>query len=436
MKLTTKLQQKLLNFLKGFADKKVLTLLLFGISSAVPYVMILGTLSVWLTEIGFTKTLIGYFAIISATYPFKFLWAPYVDTWQIPWLGKRLGQRRSWILCSQVAVIIGLILMGWTNPVEQFVPFICFSILVAFASAIQDIAVEAYRVETLSVTQLGFGAGMSGFGYRIGMLTAGAGSLYVSSFFSSWTMAYTIMSFLVGLGIMAVWLAEEPLLIDKMATTSFNKRSFIDSAKQFFHQPKSWAMFIFIALYKMNDAMVMVMMAPFVEHIGFTKVDIANIVKLLGTGMMMFGALSGGFLMSRFGSFLTLRACIASLTSVSSLFIILSLLGHNYMMLTATMAIEHFVSGMFSSSLIAYLCTKCRPGNAGADFAFISSYNSFCRVVFSFFSGWLADHLGWTGFFSLILVATIPGIFLINRFKDVFSTIPPAHDNSIISVLK
>ena len=415
-----------LSFLKSIKDKKVLCLLLFGISSAVPYIMILGTLSVWLTEINFSKTVIGYFAVISATYPLKFLWAPYVDRWKIPFLGNRLGQRRSWILCSQIAVIIGLILMGWTNPATQLPLFIAFGVWVAFASAIQDIATEAYRVEMLSLTQLGLGAGMSGFGYRIGMLTAGAGSLYVSSFLGSWGMAYTIMSLLVGLGIIAVCLTEEPVLIHKNPTTSFNKRSFVDSAKQFFNQPDSWAMLAFIAIYKMNDAMIMVMIPPFVEHIGFTKIDIANIVKLLGTGMMMLGALCGGILMSRFGSYLTLKACITALTSVSSLFIILSLLGHSYGMLTATMAIEHFVSGMFSSSLIAFLCSRCRAGSAGADFAFISSYNSLCRVVFSFFSGWLAESLGWTGFFSLILVATIPGIFLIKHFKDVFSSIPPA----------
>jgi PAT family beta-lactamase induction signal transducer AmpG len=414
------------SFLKSMRDKKVLCLLLFGISSAVPYIMILGTLSVWLTEINFSKAIIGYFALISATYPLKFLWAPYVDRWKIPWLGTRLGQRRSWILCSQIAVIIGLILMGWTNPAEKLSLFIGFGVLVAFASAIQDIATEAYRIEILSLSQLGLGAGMSGFGYRIGMLTAGAGSLYVSSFLDSWGMAYTIMSLLVGLGIIAVWLAEEPVLLDKTPVTSFNKRSFLDSAKQFFNQPDSWAMLVFIAIYKMNDAMIMVMIPPFVEHIGFTKIDIANIVKLLGTGMMMLGALCGGILMSRFGSYLTLRACITALTSVSSLFIVLSLLGHNYGMLTATMATEHFVSGMFSSSLIAFLCSRCRAGSAGADFAFIASYNSLCRVVFSFFSGWLAESLGWTGFFSLILFATIPGIFLITRFKDVFSSIPPA----------
>ena len=414
-KLTTKQPKKRLDFLKGLGDKKVLSLLFFGISSAAPYVMILGTLSVWLTEINFTKTVIGYFAFISATYPLKFLWAPYVDRWKIPWLGKRLGQRRSWILCSQIAVIIGLILMGWTNPADQLIPFVCFSVFVAFSSAIQDIAVEAYRVETLSLVQLGFGAGINGFGYRIGMLMAGAGSLYISSFLGSWGMAYTIMSSLVGLGIIAVWLTEEPLLIDKSTTTSFNKRSFVDSAKQFFNQPDSWAMFVFIALYKMNDAMILIMTPPFVEYIGFTKMDIANIVKLLGTGMTILGALSGAFLISRFGSYLTLRASIAALTSVSSLFIILSLLGHNYGMLTVTIATEHFVSGMFSSSLIAFLCTKCRVGSAGADFAFISSYTSFCRVVFSFFSGWLAETLGWTGFFSLILFTTIPAIFLINR---------------------
>jgi PAT family beta-lactamase induction signal transducer AmpG len=419
-------QSPLKTALAGYLKPGPLRLLFLGFSSSVPYIMILGTLSVWLTELGFTKTVIGYFAIVSIAYPCKFLLAPYVDRWCIPYLHDKLGHRRSWIFSAQLCVAVGLITMGWVGPEKNIWLFAAITSLVGLSSAIYDIATEAYRIEIMERNQISYGTSMSGFGYRAGMLTAGAGALYLSAFFDSWALAYFIIALLVGIGMITLYFCEEPdpaLYSLSQNGTAPVGLAFLESAKHFMSLPHAWALFSFILIYKLNDSMIMMMSAPFAMNLGFGKIEIANIVKILGTSMMTLGVLCAGFFTNRFGSFLTLRFCIVAVMGVSGLFITLSLVGHSAPLLAVCMAVEHFTSGMFATSLIAFMCSQCRFGNAGTDYAFISSFSSLCRVMFSFVSGYMADQLGWTGFFALILLATTPGLYLINRYKSTFDQI-------------
>ena len=419
-------QNPLKEALSGYLKPEPLKLLFLGFSSSIPYVMILGTLSVWLTELGFTKTVIGYFALVSIAYPCKFLLAPYVDRWRIPYLYRKMGHRRSWIFSSQLGVALGLMLMGWVGPENHLWAFAAVTTAVGLSSAIYDIATEAYRIEIMERNKISYGASMSGFGYRTGMLTAGAGALYLSVFLDSWSLAYFLVALLVALGMITLFFCQEPdppLYKESPQETLPVGLAFLESAKHFLSLPHAWALFSFILIYKLNDSMIMMMSAPFAMNLGFSKVEIAGILKLLGTSMMILGVLCAGFMTNRFGSFLTLRFCIVAVMGVSCLFIALALVGHDAPLLGVCMAAEHFTSGMFAASLIAFMCSQCRFGTAGTDYAFISSFSSLCRVMFSFISGYLADRLGWTGFFLLILVATTPGLYLINRYKPTFDSI-------------
>ena len=410
----------------GYLKPGPLRLLFLGFSSSVPYVMILGTLGVWLTELGFTRTIIGYFSIVSITYPCKFLLAPYVDRWHIPYLHGKLGHRRSWILCAQIGVAIGLVAMGWVGPEKHLWLFATITTFVGFSSAIYDIAAEAYRIEIMERDQIGYGATMGGFGYRTGMLVAGAGVLYLSAFFNSWTLAYLAIALLVGLGMITLIFCKEPQVTHYKFPQSGAipvALAFLESGRHFLSLPHAWAFFCFVLVYKLNDSMITMMSAPFAMNLGFNKVEIANIVKLLGTSMMMLGVLCAGFLINRFGSFLTLRFCIIMAMGVSLLFALLSLVGHHEPLLIICMAVEHFTNGLFGTSVIIAMCSQCRLGTAGTDYAFISSFGSLCRVMFSFISGYMADQLGWTGFFGMILLATVPGLYLINRHKRSFDWI-------------
>ncbi len=412
--------------LQGYLQPGAVRVLFLGFSSSIPYIMILGTLSVWLTELGFSKTVVGYFSIVSITYPFKFLFAPYVDRWRIPYFTARMGHRRSWILCAQACVVFGLIVMGCVGPEKHIWAFTVITIFVGLSSAIYDISTEAYRIEIMDRSQISYAASMSGFGYRMGMIASGAGALYLSAFFDSWAVAYFVLALVVAMGMITILFCKEPEVAKKdmlLRNTPPSPLAFLSSARHFLTLPHAWAFFIFLLIHKISASMMMTMTTPFVMDIGFSKMEIANIVKLMGVSMMILGVLSAGFLTNRFGSFLTLRFCIIASMGVSGLFVLMSVIGHNAPLFAICMAVEHFVSGMFSASAIAFMCSYCRMGAAGSDYAFISSFGSLCRVAFSFISGLLADYLGWTGFFTMILMTTLPGLYIINRYKKTFDPI-------------
>ncbi|MCK4488302.1 MAG: MFS transporter, partial [Desulfobacterales bacterium] len=307
-----------------YADRRVVTILFLGFSSGLPLALTFGTLSIWLAEVGVSKTTIGLFALMGTPYTFKFLWAPLVDRMPVPYLTRRLGRRRGWAIVTQLALMATIAGMGATNPAARPGLTAVFALMVAFWSASQDIVIDAYRVEILEERQYGAGAAMIVLGYRIGMLVSGAGALYLATYVG-WFATYGLMTAFMIVGITTILLNPEPQVRKSRDSIEQERRiaAYLEArpnplgkrAKALawiygavispfaeFMSRRGWlVILLFILLYKFGDALAGVMSNPFYVELGFTKIQIASISKAFGLAATIIGSVIGGVIVDRMG---------------------------------------------------------------------------------------------------------------------------------------
>ncbi|MBM3556542.1 MAG: AmpG family muropeptide MFS transporter, partial [Alphaproteobacteria bacterium] len=299
--------------LAGFTEKRVLAVLALGFSSGLPLALTFGTLSIWLAEEGVSRTAIGLFASVGTPYALKFLWAPVIDRVDFPLLGRFFGRRRGWMLATQFASAAAILALGQTHPGEDAWLTALLALIVATCSASQDIVIDAYRVEILERRLLPSGATAVQFGYRIAMLVSGAGALYLATFVG-WSTTYAVMAGLLLVGVIATLANPEP---EQSPATSavpegavaWLRRAVLDPFADFLRRPGWLAILAFIVLYKFGDAFAGVMTSPFLIDIGFSKIEIANVVKVFGFGATMAGLVLGGVLMNAVGLVRSLWIC-------------------------------------------------------------------------------------------------------------------------------
>ena len=431
-----------------YTDRRVLSLLFFGFSSGLPLALTFGTLSLWLAEVGVSKTTIGLFALMGVPYTFKFLWAPVIDRTSVPYLGARLGRRRSWAIVTQLALMITITGLGATDPVAQPSLTALLALLVAFCSATQDIVIDAYRVEILEAEQYGAGAATIVLGYRLGMLVSGAGALYVATFVS-WSATYGLMALLMCVGVVTVLINPEPKVRRSQESVEQEKRiarylekkphlqgkggrllawvygAVISPFAEFMGR-RGWVLvLLFILLYKFGDALAGVMGNPFYVELGFTKIQIANISKAFGLAATIFGGIVGGVLVSRIGIIKSLIVC-GVLQMVSNLmFAVLAVTGNDLVMLAVTIAVENLSGGMGTAAFVAYLSSLCNIAYTATQYALLSSFMAFGRTLLSSSGGWLADHMDWVSFFVLTTGAAVPGLLLLLWITKRFPRVSP-----------
>ena len=402
-----------------YKEPRILSILFLGFSSGLPFLLTLATLHVRLSEVGVNKTTIGLFVFVTLPYALNLLWAPIIDSWRLPFLGRFFGRRKGWMLVTQLSLMIALILLGLSDPSQNIWMTASSATLVAFCSATQDSVIEAYRVESLDIKSAGIGAGASVFGYRLGMWVSGAGALYLASHFS-WLTTYIFMSFCVVIGIIATLLSHEPKY-SKLSKKTISSHTFqtkfhtsVFSPMKTFINPEDWGIIIhFILFYKFPDTILNVMSVPFLLEIGFTKLEIANVAKFFGIGAMMCGGLIGGVLLIRKPLIDTLFICSFLQIFSCLMFIIQAYVGHNILMLFITIGIENLACGMGTAAFITYLSSLCRMPHTATHYALLSSFGSFARVIFSSIGGWLADRLSWHDFYTLSAILCIPLIILL-----------------------
>ena len=418
-----------------YADKRILIILLLGFSSGLPLLLVFSTLSIWLKFEEVSLTAIGLFSLVRTPYTFKFLWAPVIDKVDLPVLTKRLGRRRGWALVTQLALIASIFALAATNPAEN--PWITaiFALFVAFSSASQDIVIDAYRVEILADDEQGAGAGAIVLGYRMGMLSAGAGALWLASTLS-WQQVYSVMGVLVLIGILAVFTANEPELKtiqkDKEADEArivqyLNKGIPLWIAKflvwanegvvapfKDFMTRSGWVCAIaFIVLYKLGESYLGVMAGPFYVAIGFSTAEIANVTKLFGLGAIIAGGLLGGIMVNQIGIFKSLMICGILQIGGTLMFALQAKVGHSIPMLMLTITAENVTSGMATSAFVAYLSSLCNQAYTATQYALLSGLTAFSRDVLSASAGWAAEQVDWVGFFLISSIAAIPGLLVL-----------------------
>ncbi len=434
---------RLATWLAAFAvyrDRRVLAILVLGFASGLPLALTGQTLQAWLTDSGTSLKAIGLFAAIGTPYTLKFLWAPLVDRLELGWLTRRLGRRRGWLLLSQALLIITITGLALSDPAGALHVTAFWALGVAFASATQDIVIDAWRVEILEERQLAAGAASIVFGYRVGMLVSSAGALYASAYFP-WPVVYLGMAALLPLGMLAVLLAGEPMArpredaerrfaaarawLDQRPQFSGTRlRSVVRLAAwlyvsvagpfvQFMSRPGWVAVLLFVMLFKLGDSLAGALATSFYLKIGFARTDIAEIAKLYGFGATMLGLFLGGWLMQAAGMIRTLWICGILQMGSNLLFAILALRGPDLAFLAFTVGVENLAGGMGTAALVAYLSALCNVAYTATQYALLSSLTAVARTWLSASAGFLAESLGWPLFFVLTTLAALPGLVLL-----------------------
>lgn len=432
-----------------YADRRVLALILFGFASGLPLALTFGTLSLWLAEVGVSKTTIGLFALMGAPYTFKFLWAPLVDQMPVPYLTRRLGRRRGWAIVTQLALMVTIAALGATKPETHAGMTAVLALMVAFWSATQDIVIDAYRVEILEERQFGAGAATIVLGYRIGMLVSGAGALYLATYVG-WSVTYGLMAAFMTVGIFAVLCNPEPKVQEKAESDQRDRRmaahleadghppgkraqgltwvheAVISPFAEFVSRRGWLVILLFILFYKLGDALAGVMGNPFYLELGFTKIQIASITKAFGLAATIIGGVIGGIIVNRVGILGSLFVCGILQMLSNLMFAVLAMVGNDPATLSLTIAVENLSGGMATAAFVAYLSSLCNIAYTATQYALLTSFMAFGRALLSSSGGWLADHMSWISFFIVTTAAAVPGLLLLvwitRRFRGFAPT--------------
>jgi len=419
-----------------YRNPRVIAILFLGFSSGLPLALTGQTLSLWLKDEGLSLTAIGLFAAVGTPYALKFLWAPLMDKARIPGLTRLLGRRRSWLIVTQFSLIAATLALGFSGPAANIGVTAMLAVAVAFASASQDIVVDAYRVEILEEHQFAAGAAAIVFGYRVGMLVSGAGALYLASAFA-WPLVYAAMAVLVLVGVATVllnpeptmretsesivreeevraWLAERPHLSGPLSAALAGLYiAVVCPFAEFMARPAWVAILLFVIFYKFGDSLAGVMTFPFLDDIGFTKIDIANVAKVFGFAATLAGLALGGALMAGLGLYKSLWIC-GVLQLVSNLmFAVQAMVGADITFLALTIGLENLAGGMGTAVFVAYLSSLCNVAYTATQYALLSSFMVVARTWLSSSGGALAEWLDWIGFFLLTTGAAVPGLVLL-----------------------
>lgn len=397
--------------IKTICSGRMLVALLMGFACGLPLLLTLTVLQAWMKEEGVDLTVIGMMALVGLPYTLKFLWAPFLDRFTIPFLGRR----RGWLLIAQAALFFSIAGLGLTDPKDNpwMVAFAAF--LVTFFSASQDIVVDAYRREDLSDEELGLGSSLYVNGYRVGMLIASGGGLIMADHMP-FSMVYLIMASCMLPGIITTFFAPEPET--EFGTPKTIKEAVFEPMVEYFSRQGALWILAFILLYKIGDTMASAMTTPFYLDIGFSKTEIGTIVKLFGFWATIAGALAGGVLMLRLGIKRSLWY-FGFLQAMSTAgFAILARIGHSVPFLSAVIAFENLSSGMGTAAYVAFMASITNRKFTATQYALLSSLMGVPRVLASAPTGFLAKTMGWEGFFIGCTLIAVPGMLLLVKFAS------------------
>lgn len=415
---------------------EVLILGVLGFSGGLPYLLTYATLSGWLDEFGVDIATIGFFSWVGITYSIKVLWAPVVDRISPPLFGARLGQRRGWMLWGQLGVITGLAAMADMTPSGSLIGFALLAIGVAFASATQDVAIDAYRVEVAQPEYQGALSAAYIFGYRSAMLVGGAGVLYLADL-SSWSLAYLIMAGLMLVGVVTVLRIREPehgvdaetrarermlerrLHVEPDGWRSRLERWFVDAVvapfNDFFQRNGlrfAWMILALVGLYKLSDISIGVMALPFYQHLGFSKTDIAGIGKLYGFVMTIAGSFLGGLFVARYGVLRPLMVGAVLVAITNLLFAKLATIGADLRWLAVVISADNLGAGFSNAAFIAYLSSLTNRAYTATQYALFSSLMTLPGKIISGFSGIVVGWVDYSYFFIYTTCLGAPAILL------------------------
>jgi MFS transporter, PAT family, beta-lactamase induction signal transducer AmpG len=419
-----------------YRHPRVIGMLFLGFSAGLPLLLVGGTFTAWLRDLGVELAAIGFLSWVGMAHSIKVFWAPVVDRMALPLLTRWFGRRRAWMLLAQGVIALALTGIALTDPREHLWLVAVWAVLAAFGSATQDIAIDAYRIEAVSRDRQGAMAATYVFGYRVALLAAGAGALHIAAA-GDWSLAYGAMAVLMGVGVLTTLIIREPEVAVDAHTWQMEQRV-IDYLDRTRHQGwrrdlTAWfigavvgpfadfwqrfgvsalAILVFIGVFRISDIFMGVMANPFYLDLGFSKTEIANIAAAFGLAMTLTGAAVGGLLVMRFGilRMLIFTAILAPLTNLT--FSWLALLGpQTYGLVFAIMA-DNISGGLAISVFIAYLSSLTNTAYTATQYALFSSIMTLPGQFLAGFTGLLAEHVGWFWFFISSALIGLPAIVL------------------------
>ena len=416
-----------LNDLRVYFEWPSIRIFFLGFSAGLPLLLVLGTLSFRLRELGIDRSTIGYLSWVGLFYAGKWLWAPLVDRVPIPGVTKYIGRRRSWLLFAQALIMIGLVGMAMSDPKHDLQVIIWFALLVAFASATQDIALDAFRIESAKAEYQAALAASYQTGYRLAMIWAGAGALWLAAraeestslyFANAWQFAYLVMALSMSVGVITTLLSPEPQIVQLPKARSAGEwlhQTLIQPFADFIDRYRWHALLILalIAVYRISDVVMGIMANPFYVDMGYTKDEVAAVTKVFGVIMTLLGAFVGGILALRFGvmRILFLGAILSAASNL--LFAWLSTRGHDLTGLIWVISADNLSSGIASAAFIAYLSSLTNVQYSATQYALFSSMMLLLPKWLAGFSGVYVDRFGYESFFISTALIGIPVLVLI-----------------------
>ena len=362
--------------ISAYCNRRMLVILMLGFSSGLPLALVGGTLQAWFKHSGIDIVTIGFLGLIGQPYSYKFLWAPLMDKFSLPFLGRR----RGWIFLMQMLIILATVFIAFQDPRQQPWLLASIALLLAFFAASQDIAIDAYRIDILYSDERGLGAALASEGYRLGMIVSSGGALILADNIG-WQNAYLIMASLVTIGTIAVFVAPEPETQVQVPKGFFLVVT--ESFADFFKRPNALAFLALIILYKLGDAFASSLSSIFLLDMGFSLTAVGTINKVVGLSACLCGMFVGGLLMTRLGLFraLFMFGILQAVTNL--LYMVLALVGKSYVVAIGAFLIESLCSGMGAAALGALLMSLCNPQFSATQFALFSSLTALGRVYVS-----------------------------------------------------
>lgn len=396
-------------------EKKMWIILALGFASGLPLGLTATTLQAWYAASDLSMTTIGFLALIGQPYVYKFLWSPLCDKYRLP----RFGLRRGWLLATQLGLIAGLLVMAMLSPKSQPYWLGFVGLCVAILSATQDIATDAYRTEILAAPERGVGTGMAVTGYRIAMLVSSGLSLILASLWG-FSATYVAMAALMGIGIVATLLCDEPQHYRAEPPTFW--QACVLPFKEFLSRPQALLLLALVVFYKLGDAFAVSLTTPFLlKGVGFSLKTIGVVNKSLGMIATLLGVFTGGVLLMRLGLFraLFIFGILQALTNL--LFYALAIVGNDMTLFILAVGLDNFGGGLGTAAFMALVMSLCNPQFTATQFALISALAAVGRVYVGPLAGWLVDTIGWAQFYVWTVVFAVPGMLLLWWLRDTIT---------------
>ncbi|AVF35585.1 muropeptide MFS transporter AmpG [Rahnella sikkimica] len=395
-------------YFKIFTQRNTVILLLLGFASGLPLALTSGTLQAWMTVENVDLKTIGIFSLVGQAYVFKFLWSPMMDRYTPSFLGRRLG----WLILTQLLLVAAIFAMGFMDPGKDLFWLAALAVLIAFASASQDIVFDAYKTDLLPSEERGNGAAVSVLGYRLAMLVSGGLALWLADRYLGWQHMYWLMAVLMLVGVFATLISPEPQ--NTQPAPRSIEMAVVAPLKDFFGRNNAWLILLLIVMYKMGDAFAGSLSTTFlIRGVGFDAGEVGLVNKTLGLMATIIGALFGGMLMQRLSLFRALML-FGILQAVSNAgYWILAITDKDLYTMGTAIFFENLCGGMGTAAFVALLMTLCNRSFSATQFALLSALSAVGRVYVGPIAGWFVEAYGWPWFYLFSIVAGVPGLLLL-----------------------